>query len=231
MGVSKNLVFPKIIPFVHRAFHYFTIHFGIPLFLVQHPYVKTFFYKFHCVTSENDDEEWRRYLTTWHGPGKKRWHGSWPLKNVPPFQWLFLVPLKGGRWHIIPQLAVYTIYIPLYTTYILPSGGLYATHHLLGELETTIDHFDGISLDDDHVWQFVSLPDLKKQPCQKKQSVASSFLFFLGAGATLETCYFHICFFLVGVILSMSSFGCFKVVFAECPTNMVLTTSPCRVHV
>ena len=27
--------------------------------------------------------------------------------------WLFLVPLKGGRWHIIPQLAVYTTYIPL----------------------------------------------------------------------------------------------------------------------
>ena len=26
-------------------------------------------------------------------------------------QWLFLVPLKGGRWHIIPQLAVYTTYI------------------------------------------------------------------------------------------------------------------------
>ncbi len=47
-------------------------------------------------------------------------------------QWLFLVPLKGGRWHIIPQLAVYT-------TYILPSGGLYATYHLLGEPETTLD--------------------------------------------------------------------------------------------
>ena len=47
-------------------------------------------------------------------------------------QWLFLVPLKGGRWHITPQLAVYT-------TYILPSGGLYATYHLLGEPETTID--------------------------------------------------------------------------------------------
>ena len=29
------------------------------------------------------------------------------------FQWLFLVPIKGGRWHIIPQLAVYTPYIPL----------------------------------------------------------------------------------------------------------------------
>ncbi len=26
-------------------------------------------------------------------------------------QWLFLVPLKGGRWHIIPQLAVYATYI------------------------------------------------------------------------------------------------------------------------
>ena len=32
-----------------------------------------------------------------------------PIDN----QWLFLVPLKGGRWHIIPQLAVYTTYIPL----------------------------------------------------------------------------------------------------------------------
>ena len=48
-------------------------------------------------------------------------------------QWLFLVPLKGGRWHIIPQLAVYT-------TYILPSGGLYTTYHLLREPETTIEN-------------------------------------------------------------------------------------------
>ena len=29
----------------------------------------------------------------------------------------------------------------LYTTYILPSGGLYATYHLLGEPETTIDYW------------------------------------------------------------------------------------------
>ena len=29
------------------------------------------------------------------------------------FQWSFLVPLIGGRYHIIPQLAVYTTYIPL----------------------------------------------------------------------------------------------------------------------
>ena len=33
---------------------------------------------------------------------------------------------------MIPKLAVYT-------TYILPSGGLYATYHLLGEPETTIE--------------------------------------------------------------------------------------------
>ena len=39
------------------------------------------------------------------------------------------------RWHIIPQLAVYT-------TYILPSGGLYATYHLLREPETTIEYMD-----------------------------------------------------------------------------------------
>ena len=35
-------------------------------------------------------------------------------------QWLFLVPVKGGR-------------------YMLPSGGLYATYHLLREPNTTID--------------------------------------------------------------------------------------------
>ena len=33
--------------------------------------------------------------------------------NEPLVQWLILVPLKGGRWHIIPQLAVYTTFIPL----------------------------------------------------------------------------------------------------------------------
>ena len=26
-------------------------------------------------------------------------------------QWLFLVPLKGGRWHITPQKAIYKWYI------------------------------------------------------------------------------------------------------------------------
>ena len=35
-------------------------------------------------------------------------------------QWSFLVPLIGGRYHMIPQVAVYT-------TYILPIGWLYIT--------------------------------------------------------------------------------------------------------
>ena len=38
--------------------------------------------------------------------------------------------MVGGPWHIIPHL---------YTTYILPIGGLYVTYHLLGEPETTIE--------------------------------------------------------------------------------------------
>ena len=63
------------------------------------------------------------------------------VRFKPNYQWLFLVPLKGGRWHIIPQLAVYTTYI--YHLYILPSGGLYATYHLLGEPETTIETMKG----------------------------------------------------------------------------------------
>ncbi len=45
----------------------------------------------------------------------------WVKSQLPTFkltkqawnQCLFLVPLKGGRWHIIRQLAVYTTYIPL----------------------------------------------------------------------------------------------------------------------
>ena len=45
--------------------------------------------------------------------------------------------LIGGRWHMIPQLAVYTTYIPLiycqWDDYI-------ATYHLVREPETAIDH-------------------------------------------------------------------------------------------
>ncbi len=43
----------------------------------------------------------------------RKWGASTPMTGslcapkMDGFQWLFLVPLKGGRWHIIPQLAVY----------------------------------------------------------------------------------------------------------------------------
>ena len=58
----------------------------------------------------------------------------WKLPRID--QWLFLVPIKGGRWrHIIPQLAVF---YHLYTT-LVPSRGLYATYHPLREPETTIE--------------------------------------------------------------------------------------------
>ena len=51
---------------------------------------------------------------------------TYPNWDDPPSsQWLFLVPVKGGRWHIIPQLAVYTTYIPLIYSLL---GGLYATN-------------------------------------------------------------------------------------------------------
>ena len=43
----------------------------------------------------------------------------------------------SGRWNIIPQLAVYTTYIPLIVLAFW--GGKNATYHLLWEPETTID--------------------------------------------------------------------------------------------
>ena len=76
------------------------------------------------------------------GISKKKLMGKKVKQNPPsnlgggksnPFQWLFLVPLKGGRDYITPQKAIYKWYI-------LPIGGLYATYHLLGEPETTVDH-------------------------------------------------------------------------------------------
>ena len=52
--------------------------------------------------------------------------------KTPLIQWIFQVPVKGGRDYITPYKAIYKWYI-------LPLGGLYATYHLLGEPETTID--------------------------------------------------------------------------------------------
>ena len=57
------------------------------------------------------------------------------------FQWLFLVPVKGGRWHIIPQLAVHTTYMPLIVLACpcLLGGEKCYRSHLLREPETTIE--------------------------------------------------------------------------------------------
>ena len=57
---------------------------------------------------------------------------TYPVSCVSYSQWGFLVPLIGGRYHIITQLAIYKWYI-------LPIGGLYGTYHLLREPETHID--------------------------------------------------------------------------------------------
>ncbi len=61
-----------------------------------------------------------------------------PMFSCFSSQWLFLVPLKGGRWHIIPQLAVDTTYIPLIVLAFW-GGPICYRSHLLGEPETTID--------------------------------------------------------------------------------------------
>ena len=45
-------------------------------------------------------------------------------------------PKRWAWWHSPSPIG--SIY-HLYTTYILPSGGLYATYHLLGEPETTLE--------------------------------------------------------------------------------------------
>ena len=65
-------------------------------------------------------------------------HRGNPANLVIRFdQWLFLVPVKVGIGGIVhpPIGSIYH----LYTTYILPFGGLYATYHLSWEPETTID--------------------------------------------------------------------------------------------
>ena len=53
-----------------------------------------------------------------------------------PMEWN-LVPLTGGRYHIIPQLAVYTTYIPLIVLayWVI----IYHRYHLLREPETAIE--------------------------------------------------------------------------------------------
>ena len=81
------------------------------------------------------------FLVGWFGSGVIRPGGpnrqlALPLQAIGWYdQWSFLVPLIGGRYHIIRQLAVYTTYIPLIYCLL---GGLYATYHLLREPRNSI---------------------------------------------------------------------------------------------
>ena len=56
-------------------------------------------------------------------------------------QWSFLVPLIGGRWYIVTQLAKYIplIYHCIYHLYIANWVNYMLTYHLLGEPKTTIE--------------------------------------------------------------------------------------------
>ncbi len=104
-------------------------------------------------------------------------------------QWILLVLVKGGRWHIILQLAVYTTYIPLI---VLAFWGLYATYHLLREPETTIDKSRETFTNVDHL-PFPSHPDcLISWPCTCGSfSVTPIGLFRVGSLKKLHK-YLHI---------------------------------------
>ena len=92
----------------------------------------------HQLCSTKLQHQCPRHATCHRCPGVFNYLGSthgWNQQKKG--QWLFLVPLKGGRWHIIPQLAVYTTYIPLI---VLAFWGVICYRsHLLGEPERTIE--------------------------------------------------------------------------------------------
>ena len=54
------------------------------------------------------------------------WGSLWACMKRVYDQWSFLVPLIGGRYRIVSQLAIYKWYI-------LPIGGIYGTYHLWRE--------------------------------------------------------------------------------------------------
>ena len=77
----------------------------------------------------------------WHSPSPN-WHWlvlsdeqmskRWPFSLLNDEQMSNRVGVKHLPGQYIP-------YIPFFSTYILPSGGLHATYHLFGEPETTIE--------------------------------------------------------------------------------------------
>ena len=114
--------------------------------------------------------------------------------NTCIHQWLFLVPVKGGRWHIIPQLAVYTTYIPLIV--LAEPGGLYMLpiYHLLREPETTIDQTMNL-------WNAKRNPQLRchiriefpsiwgTSPPQKRRLISLYKWRFLGVFSVTKACW------------------------------------------
>ena len=64
--------------------------------------------------------------------------GRLPSKGAKISRVVEMVPLKGGIGGIFDPPIGSTNHIC--TTYILPSGGLYAIYHLLGEPETTLEN-------------------------------------------------------------------------------------------
>ena len=90
----------------------------------------------------------------------------------------FPVPLMGGTYHIITQLAIYKWYI-------LPIGGLYGTYHLLREPETTIEvcqvFFQGAPVK----W-FVIHPDLPSIDFQESTTILKNCSFCLDDNEALQ---------------------------------------------
>ena len=62
------------------------------------------------------------------------WLGNLEIQRLETYQWIFQVPVKGGRDYITPKNAIYKWYI-------LPIGGLYATYHPLKEPEKSIEQY------------------------------------------------------------------------------------------
>ena len=99
---------------------------------------------FRRIFARKNDRRWFKPEIISTHPWVGTWISDLPIaiwsisnsKNLLLYQWSFLVPLIGGRYHIIPQLAVYTTYIPLIYCLL----GDYITCHLLREPETAIDY-------------------------------------------------------------------------------------------
>ncbi len=89
--------------------------------------IYTNIYMIYCITyiSCLQASTQKVHLAPWYVECSTKIEASGKKQSQERSQWLFLAPVKGGRWHIITQLAVYTTYIPLIYCllgcYILPT--------------------------------------------------------------------------------------------------------------